>query len=170
MLVSYAEVLEDAADFEMVFCIPIALCILQSSCTFSISFDPPDDGVEVGRAVTIIPMPFCRWRNQWFRAPSSSPHCFASFMQPKHPSIGQHKSSQNPVVQASEFIRLLITHWKEGTKTAGCPVLMRYFYSSSLCHKSLPAKHIEVKPLFLFLRHCHIILVLLKRKFLWIKD
>lgn len=130
MLESHAEVLEDVAGFKMVFLIHIVLCILQSSYIFSVSSEPLD-GVEVDGTVTIIPMPFCRWRNQRSSAPFSTPHCYVSFMQPKYPSISQHKSPQNPVVQASEFIRLLE---KRELSLMGHPVFTRPFYSNRLSH------------------------------------
>ena len=106
MTESYAEVLEDVVGFKMVFLIHIVLCIFQSSYIFSVSSEPLDGG-EVDSTVTIIPTPFCRWRSQRSSAPFSTPHCYVSFMQPKYSSISQHKSPRNPVVQASESIRLL---------------------------------------------------------------
>ena len=113
----------------MVFLIPIVLCILQSSCIFSVWPDPLD-GVDADITVTIIPMPFCRWRNQRSSTPFSMSHCFCSFYAAQIPL---HQPTQVTSESSS-----LGCWWKVGAET-GASSVHKAFLSQQSRPLSFPA-------------------------------
>lgn len=109
--VSGAEGLKDEAAFSNG--ILPSPSTLHSTC--SISFDPVDGGIEGGRAV-IIPMPFRRWRNQRARALSRTRIALLVSRSPNTPASAQATHPESNRVSLW-ILKLLITHWKEGTET-----------------------------------------------------